>query len=423
MRFLSFEVEGFKNLVAPVRLDELGAINVLHGENNVGKSNVLRAMEVFFVVLDMRATSSNAPTIKARLFLGSEWLVNRKVRVEDLFNYAVPKPIRMTATLTLEPEEVRRAGIEPPGDVREVSICMTLAKAPGGLAVEVERLRFADGKDLATESPESSAGLVGPFAQFLATRFLGRRRVPRVDVDRRIEAVVDALYDAHVSLDRTEAQQWDRFAEAMSGFNDILGPGRFLPVLPRQTGDEPSKPRLLFETPTMRIPLHALGTGVQQIIALIGAILTSGAAVVFVEEPEVYLRWALQERVREVLAGLVGKEGAPSQLILTSHSGAFETGGSFYLMQRGDPGPTVQRRPVAQAAAIVGRVADTPQTAPEVPTHVSSEGVLRLPERIRTAIGVEQGGGVSFVDKGQGVVEMMADETFLRLAGLGDEDV
>jgi hypothetical protein len=373
-------------------------------------------MEVFFVFLDARLELLSA--MKVRRSISSEKLHAANVRPEDLFNYAAPKPIRMAATLLLDPQEIP-TGIGAPADPRELSISMTLVDLGGAVMAQVERFRFADGTDLAEEKTDEHFELANLFVRFLAARFLGRRRLPRVEIDRRLDDVIDALYDAHVSLDRKEAMQWDRFTEAMGGFGDILGEGRFIAVLPREPE---AKPRLLFETPTMRVPLHALGTGVQQIIAVLGAILTSGAAVVFVEEPEVHLRWALQERVRDVLAGLVGKEGAPSQLVLTSHSGAFEAGDSFYLMQRGDPGPTLERRPVAQAAAVVGQVADTPAAAPSVPTHVSAEGVLRLPERIRKAVGVEQGGGVSFVDKGDGVVEMMADDTFLRLAGLGDGD-
>ena len=36
MRFLWFEVQGYKNLRAPLRLTDIGRINVLHGDNNVG---------------------------------------------------------------------------------------------------------------------------------------------------------------------------------------------------------------------------------------------------------------------------------------------------------------------------------------------------------------------------------------------------
>ena len=47
MKLRSFSVQGFKNFEQEVRLDELGDINVIHGENNVGKSNLLQAIDLF----------------------------------------------------------------------------------------------------------------------------------------------------------------------------------------------------------------------------------------------------------------------------------------------------------------------------------------------------------------------------------------
>lgn len=419
MRLVSFEVRGFKNIVAPVRLDDLGPINILHGENNVGKSNVLHAMEVFFSFLEFAGEQGAWVPVVKPVPIHRDVLNRARIRSDDLFNYAVPNPIQMTAKLAIAAEELERGGIAPLLDVSTITIVMAITRLGEAVLLQLPSFRFGDGTDIAHEQPTAERKqFVMRFAAFLTGRFLGKQRMHRVDVDRHLDTVVDALYDAHVSVDRAQAKQWERFAEAMSGFQDILGDGRFLVVLPRSPD---AKPQLLFETPSMRVPFHALGSGVQEMVAVLGSILTSGASVVFLEEPEVHLRWALQERVRDVLVGLVGKDGAPSQLVVTSHSGAFETGPFFYLMQRGDPGPTLERRPIAQAPLVVGGpVADVAGKAPAVPAHVSAEGILRLPERIRKAIGVEEGGGVSFVDKGEGIVEVMTDDTFLKLAGPDD---
>ncbi len=52
MQLLEFEVHGFKSLY-DCKLTDLQSINVFHGENNVGKSNLLEAMELFFRVLPL----------------------------------------------------------------------------------------------------------------------------------------------------------------------------------------------------------------------------------------------------------------------------------------------------------------------------------------------------------------------------------
>jgi len=46
-----FEVKGYKNLTAQLTFGPLGRINVIHGENNVGKSNLLEALDLFFRLL------------------------------------------------------------------------------------------------------------------------------------------------------------------------------------------------------------------------------------------------------------------------------------------------------------------------------------------------------------------------------------
>ncbi|MBK8695437.1 MAG: AAA family ATPase [Deltaproteobacteria bacterium] len=51
MKIERFEVKGFKNLRQSVVLDELAGVNVIHGENNIGKSNLLQAMDLFFWLL------------------------------------------------------------------------------------------------------------------------------------------------------------------------------------------------------------------------------------------------------------------------------------------------------------------------------------------------------------------------------------
>src|SRR5437868_15028481 len=51
MRLKSFTVEGYKNLTAPVTLGPLGDLNALHGANNIGKSNLIQAIDLFFGLL------------------------------------------------------------------------------------------------------------------------------------------------------------------------------------------------------------------------------------------------------------------------------------------------------------------------------------------------------------------------------------
>lgn len=51
MHLSRLSVRGYKNLTREIVLDGLGAVHVLHGENNVGKSNVLESLSLLFHLL------------------------------------------------------------------------------------------------------------------------------------------------------------------------------------------------------------------------------------------------------------------------------------------------------------------------------------------------------------------------------------
>lgn len=404
MRLLSFRVQHFRNLTAPIELAELGAFNLLHGDNNVGKSNLLQAMELFLKLLAFLPPNAEPNRVEG------SWLAPH-------FNLARPFAIELAAELSTSEAELATGGIAAPAleDVSKINVALRLERTgPTWADLQVKHLRFGRGGELTPVPPLFQYR--NQLASFLSTRALGGGRL--VEAARsQLTSTVDALYDAHVSPDRVEAERWTRFEEGMATFREVLGEGRFVPVLPRGA----QSAELYFETATMRVPVRSLGTGVQQVIAVLGTLLTSGASVVFLEEPEAHLRWTRQRQLREALASLVGKPGAPEQLFVTSHSGAFETEETFFAMTRGPEGPIVQRRPAREAVRIVGTADDVPQPlrSAKVPTYLTSEGVLQLPRDIRAAIGLEHGGGVAFIDKKDKTVELMADDTFFERAGVG----
>lgn len=174
-----------------------------------------------------------------------------------------------------------------------------------------------------------------------------------------------------------------------------------------------------------RIPLHLLGSGVQQLAILLGSLLVFGSTLVGVEEPELNLRYTLQLRLREVLADLVGVPGGLDQLFLTSHSDAFEAGAHFYHMEPTPDGPRVERRRVEEARVALGITGEGGLPDPNAALcYLSTEGVVRVPERIRRTIGLPNGGGVVFLER-DGAVEVMSDETFadrFEPKGGGEDD-
>jgi AAA domain, putative AbiEii toxin, Type IV TA system len=425
MRLSSFEVQGFKNLVEPVRLEGLEPINVLHGANNVGKSNLLQAMGLFFFLVGHQGEFGQWSG-GAGLQVPDAELARLGFPHAEVFNRESPAPIVLQADVSITPEDLERAGKKPTTlNLDRLRVAVELRWMGTLCRYSVQRFETADGRDFRKEGVTEEV----QDDVFLALDLLSKNvHLAAEPVDsfalipvQRLEVwdLALVLYDARDSPDVAVSRTWDRFVEIMSAFGDILGEGKFVPIYDRKA----QRANLVYETARARIPLQLLGSGVQQIVALFGRVITCGASIVAVEEPELNLRWSLQERVRDALRDLVGKEGAPSQIFLTSHSGAFETSEAFYLVQRGPAGhPTVDRRPLRDLPLVLGGVVpEGSVAAPRAPTHVSSEGTLRLPERIRKVVGIEHGGNVSFVDKGDGVAEMMSVDTFLKRAGLDDD--
>jgi hypothetical protein len=164
-----------------------------------------------------------------------------------------------------------------------------------------------------------------------------------------------------------------------------------------------------------------LGTGVQQLAALLGHLLMANASIIAIEEPELNLRYTLQVRLRDLLRRVIGTQAGPSQVFLASHSPAFEVGDTFYAMRPTPQGPTLDKRPVREALAFTEHAAHVPSGSAPI-SYVTSEGLVRLPDEILKTLHVEKGGGVVFwKNPGSPYVQLLTNEQFLAELQ-GEED-
>src|SRR4051812_25023641 len=115
MRLEWFEVQSYKNFRAPVRLADLGRFNVLHGDNNVGKSNLLEAIGLLFVALGALREEASARTSVAEAFArtsapaakdgtkiasrSDKYFTERGFPPEDIFDFTSQAPIILRASL------------------------------------------------------------------------------------------------------------------------------------------------------------------------------------------------------------------------------------------------------------------------------------------------------------------------------------
>ncbi len=416
MQLKRFSVKGFKNFRTEIVLEDMGAICVIHGENNVGKSNVLEAMQLFFQLLKRMAwvqqmTSSDIEKIG---FLPSE-----------IFNLEFMDAIELNAIFNIEPHEIKDAGIEELLPSDQVQIGFQLKPIYDHFNYQVTQFQFADGTDVTQGSTEQKNYSL-QFAVFIATskpfELIGvDRHISTNEIEAKRELVPQSLrlqlYDAKESLEFLSSNRWKLFVSTLQKFDDVLGDGEFVAIFNRHT----SRANLVFEsssarapTATIRIPIDMLGSGIQQVVALIARLLISNATCVAIEEPELNLRYTLQLRLREIFHEIVKAPVGPQQIFLTSHSPAFEFGEHFYAMT-GEP--TVKRLPIKTAHFFTEHDANAPkigETAPQC--YVSSERLVRLPEDICQTLGIEQGGGIVILKRQDNEhVEILTNAQFLDL--------
>ncbi len=333
MPLKQFSVKGFKNFRQEIVLENMGDICVIHGENNIGKSNVLEAMRLFFSLNDwdcQREFKIDGLEALKRL----EYLQNNGFKINEMFTFGRHDPIEMSITLACQKEP-------------EVTLELSLQND------DDSGLRFNFNLTNSSQNETQNTCL---------NHFL-KKQFALIGVDRQInetetetekercivpQSLLLQLYDIKDSPEPAIFEKWELFVSTLQKFEDVLGEGEFIAVFERQS----NRANLMFQPkikPKRRIPIEILGSGIQQVIALIARLLVSDADFIAIEEPELNLRYTLQLRLRDILSEIVKSKVGPQQIFLTSHSPAFEYGEHFYAMIATDEGPIIEHRPIKQA--------------------------------------------------------------------------
>lgn len=435
MKLLEFAVTGYKNLSREVRLTYLGRVNVIHGDNNVGKSNLLEAINLFFALVGEGFPSFELDD--ARLFALTEH------RIGEIFDVRGPvsATIHLEALLSIPALEINQAGIQVGYPTDPVRIYLSLRRDHGRsrLTVTVSRITTASGGDVTpapgsqTPNPYHAYGI--QLLRYIARNPLvhdpnGRPSFALIEENRRVRgraeplspsiispATLLALWDASTSADPQQIGRFKLLKDLVRLYLPPFKEGELLVAFDRNRNEAFA----MHEGPNnVRLRHHLLGSGVQQVLGLLALLLTTDARMVAVEEPECNLRYTLQLRLREAFDALTQDERGPQQLFLASHSPAFETEAYFYAMRIGDDGaPLVERRPVRDARKFVAHdLQPPPADATGEVAWVSSEGLVQLPPRILPQLEVESGGEVAFVRNEQTKrLEILSERQFLDLLG------
>ena len=356
------------------------------GPNNVGKSNLIAAIDLFFGLLAIggRVSKDQFAALDANEAVPGHPFA-------EIFTVLSPATIRLQAELSLPEQELRDANIEPECPTDPVAISMELSPVASGAQLRVTQFRL--GKvDMAIET-SGPVGFAEALRAFIAgTFFLQTEQSfrpfalldpyrPAPDgaaepglVSRRVR---DELFDARQSLDRQRRARWTLFVRLMRELEPELGPGEFDTAFDRSTG----RADLVYDTGTTTMSVDRLGTGVQRLVALLGSLVLVRATLVGFAEPELGLTPSLQQRFLRAAGTLLATPGGPTQLFFTTHSPLLGAGEAAFAMERRDGIPHLEPR-AWEGGGFLPPLPDLPAAGSSGPSPADLDSLIGLVDQL-----------------------------------------
>lgn len=380
----SFQIQGFKSL-AKVELADLSAINVFHGLNDAGKSNLLEALDLFSQLLPLALNSAGEETY---------------LRPADLYPYT-----RSIFRLQNTPPRaiVWTARLRPVYELAPVAVRLQLtARDPRTLGELGEdfHLGITWLEGIPDEIMLSALANASPgFYRIPSTRYFQTEQfnpaasaVTRHGQRPLVTAgnLKQTLVEVYAGLDDEKLQRYNFLVHTLEQHFDL--PGFIARLSP---ADEVGQLYVVgFRRPEMKEPLliENVGSGVQQLILLLGQILFNPARIVGIEEPEMNLGPDWQEKLKLVFRELIASHTL-DQIFITSHSPAFETEPDFWDVTYANDATHVARS-TALDKYFPMPVQET--VGEELGSHLNSLGQIQLPERVVTDMALQRRDPVFF---------------------------
>jgi hypothetical protein len=330
-----------------VTLGPLEDVNVLYGPNNSGKSNLLRALELYFRLL---GAGENVGKDQPQLLDGGEdgwqpWL-------EGAFNRGEPDTITFRVEWSVSDQDIEEAGLFKETPCSRVLTEMTLKTSGRTYELRIQKWHLAD-RDIASLDRAKEPSVVG-FAQQL--RRLMADACP-FQFDQPVlpwallgqstngfsQELQDALFDARQAISQQSRKRWTAFASLAGTLARELGEGTWDTAFDRATG----RAKLIFLGEQSHTTLESMSAGVVRLASLLGELVLAKERCVCLEEPEFRLSPELQRRFIALARRVLAMGAGPRQLFITTHSPTMAAQGAPFLVAVQDGVPVVEPKPWA----------------------------------------------------------------------------
>jgi predicted ATPase len=358
MRILSFKVTNFANFPDAVALAPLDEINVLYGANNVGKSNLLRALDLYFQLLG----SGQGITKEPVQLIDAPGPELAKL-LSTSFNRRKPEPISFRVNWSIPQHELEHWGLLPPEGLAWGQIMTELELKCVNRTYELRLLKWiVKDKDFALLDKAKEGPLV-QFGQQIrrlmadATPFkhdepLTSFRIAGEACARFPQGLCNALFDARQSLAPEQRKRWSLFSRMAGSLEPELGEGAWDTAFDRGTGEA----SLVYVTGDEAVLVDRLGAGIQRMLTLLAELALAPEPFVAIEEPEFRLSPDLQRRFLGLAARIVESGVGPRQLFFTTHSPIIAGAGKPFAVEVAEGGPVVESKPwVADGMGAPGK--------------------------------------------------------------------
>ena len=434
MRINSFHIQGFKSL-ADVKVESLSDINVFYGLNNVGKSNIFQALDLWNQLLPSITLSTDQleGITGASLFqLGGDNLINLEISLHLSGNFdetAIVKIINRENMKSRYPA-ISYKDLKPddkPDDLDKLlqgkitlNSKMQIVTKPGSKEAncQVDLLGETEtGYQVELELED----LPQKLPSFHVIRASRRLQAEMRGESKDLGSISDynlkqALFYAYLSRD---LQQKNRLAAIK----------RILSSSPFNLGDldialdrDTDQIDIGFVRSDGRLPLENMGSGVQQLLLVLGQIFLNDYPIIAIEEPEMNLSPQYQQYLLVALRKLMQDPAVKlDQLFISTHSPYFEFEENFFDVTMDEQGATqVIKLPMEKRS----RYFPETRVGEETSSRLNSLNQITLYDGVIKDLGLERGDLVLFAKNDTGRWEIRTENEIAQEleAIFGDQD-